>query len=54
MGASTYTVVYKLRHTYWVVRYTGDPPRQTENSPSSTACFEAVIWGREIATWGDI
>lgn len=47
------TVVYKLRNTYYIVRYTGDPPRQTEDSPSSTACYEAIVWGTEITHWGD-
>lgn len=46
-----YTVVYKLRSTYWVVRYAGDPPTQTEDSPSSSACYEAMVWGAIITDW---
>lgn len=49
-----YTVVYYCRNQYWVVRYAGDPPRTTEDSPSSMACTEAIVWGREVAHWGDI
>lgn len=50
----TETVVYKLRNTYWIVRYAGDPPRETEDSPSCYHCLEAIVWGREVAHWGDI
>lgn len=53
MLASTYTTVYLCRGQYWVVRYAGDPPYQTEDSPSCSTAYEAVVWGTPITSWED-
>ena len=44
-----YTVVYKLRNQYWIVHYV----HGISENLSSIDQYEAVIFGTEIARWGD-